>query len=149
MWSLWWIIRLSECWQESLFMPQLMKSATASTGFSFLLSFQTHVCSSKHGVYFLSTTFSSSLQKTLLQNSLLQFCHLLCLHLLFVALESPFLITAKKTDLAFSYMELKFLKLLKKAYKSKSTWSAHVSWWGQLKLEENLFYYVLILAYIS
>lgn len=43
-----------------------------------------------------------------------------------------FFITVKKTDSVFSYMEQKFLKLLKKVYKSKATWTKF--WWGQFKL---------------
>lgn len=112
-WSVWWMIRFSECWQGSLFMSKLMKTAVAFTSISLLLSFQTPICNSKHEVYSLSTLFSS-LQKTPLQNSLLQFCHALYRPLLFLALSDfAFLITAKKTDSAFSSMELKFLKLLK------------------------------------
>lgn len=135
-------------WQESLFMPKLMKSVVAFSGISFLLSFQTRLCNSKREVYFLSTLFFSA--KNLMAK--------LSIPVLLCTLPSSsnssshiplFSLLPRKLTQCSPLWNWNSWSCLKKVYKSKSTWTAHMSWWGKCKAGENLFYYVLILSYIS
>lgn len=125
--------KVQECWQESLFMSKLMKTAVAFTSISFLLSFQTPTCNCKHEVYFLSTLFFSV--KTSLLNSLLQFCHALYLPLLFLALRFCFSHYCQEDWLSILLYGTEILKLLKRYTKVNS--HEQLTWISEAKLRRG------------
>lgn len=101
-------------------MPKLMKSAITFTSFPFAFLCRYACVTPSTGLLSLNILlfFAKNLYcKTLYSSSATYFTFLFYFQLS----GSPFLITAEKTDSAVSYMELKFLTLLQKVYKSKAT----------------------------
>lgn len=136
--------RLSECWQKPRFMLKLRTSAITFTSFPFAC-FCRHACVAPSIRSFSQNSFFFAKDlpcKTLHSSSAMYFTFLFYFQLS----GFPFLMTAQKPDSAVSSMQLKFLTLLKKVYKSKSTQTKFQ--WGQHQAGEE-FVLLCIGSYIT